>query len=236
MPVLGLHTSAAVPSIAIRDENGHVFERIGLGENSHLEEVPGLITALLKESAVPRATISKVVIGSGPGSFTGLRIGYSIAKGLAHSLRIPVEHISSLAAIAYEERTRANTLASISDARRSELFLAVYRVDEQARLTELLEPTIIAAKELDGVIANVIGQHEANEACVVSDQAGLISRSRYAICHSAHAARSLIELSNHSPPDGKGAPIDSLAFLEPEYLRRVAAKTVAERLAEDPKK
>ncbi len=86
-----------------------------------------LIDALLQESAVEREQLQAVAVAAGPGSFTGIRIGVSTARALAQGLAIPAVGLSTLQALAEAAAAPGALICPLLDARRSEIYSALYR-------------------------------------------------------------------------------------------------------------
>jgi tRNA threonylcarbamoyladenosine biosynthesis protein TsaB len=136
--ILHLETATKVCSVAL-SENGKL---ISVKENvsadySHSENLTVFIQGLLEEVNLTLKDIHAVSVASGPGSYTGLRIGVSTAKGLCYALGIPlisVDALISLATIAAEKNTAKN-LCALIDARRMEEFSAIYNEN-----LELIKP------------------------------------------------------------------------------------------------
>lgn len=111
-----------------------------------LEAAHGLLTA----AGVSVRDLDEVVVGVGPGGFTGLRIGLATALGLGQALGIPVTGASSLEALALavgEVAPEDALVAAVQDARRRELFAAVYR-HRRGNLEVVLGPTALAPEDL----------------------------------------------------------------------------------------
>jgi tRNA threonylcarbamoyladenosine biosynthesis protein TsaB len=100
-PILALDTATRTPVVALADAGGAVVgERRWLSRHRHGEELLQRLDELLVEAGVPRVDLAAVVVGTGPGSFTGLRIGLATAKVVAYSLRIPIAGVSTAHALA----------------------------------------------------------------------------------------------------------------------------------------
>jgi tRNA threonylcarbamoyladenosine biosynthesis protein TsaB len=95
----------------------------------HAERLLPTIDILLTELELSLEAIEAFAVTAGPGSFTGLRIGISTVEGLAFSTGRPVVGVSALEAIAHHFRYRSGLVASFMDARRGEIFGALYRAD-----------------------------------------------------------------------------------------------------------
>jgi tRNA threonylcarbamoyl adenosine modification protein YeaZ len=116
--------------------------------NQHSEELIGLIDSCLKDANVGLAEVDQFAICQGPGSFTGLRIGMATLKGLAFANQKPLVSVSSLEIIATEmmaEKQNNDAIyCSVLDARREEIFVAFYKIKDDALIRvgneEVLKP------------------------------------------------------------------------------------------------
>lgn len=134
--LLHIETSTKVCSVAL-SQNGQL---IGLKESvdaeyAHGEQLTIYIEQVLRDSGVSIHEIKAISVASGPGSYTGLRIGVSTAKGLCYARGIPLIAINSLISLASiaREKHHGKRLCPLIDARRMEVFNAIYAED----LTEL---------------------------------------------------------------------------------------------------
>jgi tRNA threonylcarbamoyladenosine biosynthesis protein TsaB len=150
MLVLALDTTTRAGSVALLDDERVVDERAGDGTRTHAERLPAEITSLLDAYHLTLADIDLYAVASGPGSFTGLRIGIATIQGLAlvHGRRIAA--ISALDALGHLAAAAAAPGALVGawmDAHRREVFAALYRVTaaapfSAAQLEELEGPTV----------------------------------------------------------------------------------------------
>jgi len=129
--LLHLETATEVCSVAL-SEGDKVLASIGLEKgNSHTERLFTFIEQVLKESERRIAELDGVVLSIGPGSYTGLRIGASAAKGICYALDIPLIGISTLqsivfGAISQQQDTPNIYYCPMIDARRMEVFTALF--------------------------------------------------------------------------------------------------------------
>ena len=100
MVILALETSAAVGSVAVAREGLVVGRSFLEGQEQHAGRILGAVSRALDEAGTNLGEVQAIVVGSGPGSFTGVRIAAATAKGLAHALGLPLWTCSSLAAAA----------------------------------------------------------------------------------------------------------------------------------------
>ncbi len=105
--LLAIDTSGPICTVALRDAQGRDWELHGERPNDHAEVLTPLIMALLAQAAFPIERLRALAICRGPGSYTGLRIGYATMKGLAYSLRLPLIEIPLLDALAHTMRSAA---------------------------------------------------------------------------------------------------------------------------------
>lgn len=99
-PLLAIDTLSSTCTVAVLAGNGEMHFRRGSGRRRHAREVLSLVDAALHDSGLSLAALSAIAVISGPGSFTGLRIGMTVAQGLAFSATLPVVPVSSLALLA----------------------------------------------------------------------------------------------------------------------------------------
>ncbi len=150
MPTFALDTSTASPSLALVRGEDPIAELWLAPEPGSGRRVLEAAHGLLSSCGLRTEDIDTVVVGVGPGGFTGLRIGLATALGLGQALAVPVIGASSLEGLALglgEGCDEGALVAPLLDARRRELFAAVYRV-RGAGLEQVLAPVAIAPDEL----------------------------------------------------------------------------------------
>jgi tRNA threonylcarbamoyl adenosine modification protein YeaZ len=125
--ILGIDTSGENCYIALIDQANNALKCTQFSHNRQLiEQLPAIIEAFLTESDVTLTDIQCLVCGTGPGSFTGVRVGVMYAKTLAFALGKPVIGISSFDAAAYEDISINRAVVCTS--KRNEVIAAVYPV------------------------------------------------------------------------------------------------------------
>ena len=203
-------TPAVLAAVVRRDGSGLTMlaERITVGARAHAERLTPNIVAAVAHAGLTMAGLDAVVVGCGPGPFTGLRVGMATAAAIGHALGLPVHGVCSLDAIGGQ--TRGEVLV-VTDARRREVYWARYR--DGARVAG---PGVAAAADVpvDGA-RSVAGEPEQ---CTPFADAGLarIGPDRPTPAGLAAAVTDW---------DGPPAPLVAA------YLRRPDAKTLAERAA-----
>ena len=122
MNALAIDTSVGV-SVAILRSNGELTQSQAVDHGMQGELTAELISQVVTESGLEISEITDVVVGVGPGPFTGLRVGLVTAAVFAHARNIPIHGICSLDAIAFDY---AKPCVVVTDARRKELYWARY--------------------------------------------------------------------------------------------------------------
>jgi tRNA threonylcarbamoyladenosine biosynthesis protein TsaB len=125
--VLGIETSTPQTSLALGTEVGIVASAsFAAGHAGHELVVPA-VDELFRWSDQKRSSLSAVVVGLGPGLFTGMRVGIATAKTLAQVLGVPVLGFASLDLVAFAYRHSNRLVCATIDAKRKELFFSFYR-------------------------------------------------------------------------------------------------------------
>jgi len=132
--VLGFDTSTAATSACLLREDGEAFEVIPtdeqlLGPPGHARELMPGVAKVMAGAGLGYRDLDAIAVGVGPGTFTGLRIGVATARALAHAEDIAVHPVSSLAALT--QNIHAEHRLPLIDAKRGELFAALYEGDEE---------------------------------------------------------------------------------------------------------
>ncbi|RDI37909.1 tRNA (adenosine(37)-N6)-threonylcarbamoyltransferase complex dimerization subunit type 1 TsaB [Falsibacillus pallidus] len=126
MKVLAIDTSNYTLGLALMEEDLVIGEYITTVKKNHSIRVMPAIDMLLKDCDAKPADLSKIVVALGPGSYTGVRIGMTIAKTLAWSLDIPISGVSSLAFLAASGRNFDGLICPLFDARRGQVYTGLY--------------------------------------------------------------------------------------------------------------
>ncbi|WP_312332057.1 tRNA (adenosine(37)-N6)-threonylcarbamoyltransferase complex dimerization subunit type 1 TsaB [Sphingobacterium sp.] len=153
--ILQIDTSTTVCSVAL-SENGQTLHVINLDEpNAHAAKLTILIEEILKQTGRNMQDLNAVAVSMGPGSYTGLRIGVSTAKGLCYALDIPLIAINTLEALFVGYRSQfgltvGEAYLPMLDARRMEVYTAVY--DHDATLVKATSAEIIDIDYFNGLL------------------------------------------------------------------------------------
>lgn len=145
--ILAIDTSSRSGSIALVEEGRLVAERNVADAGPHAGWLLGNISGLCSEANLSLDKIDLFAAAVGPGSFTGLRIGLTTIKGLAWALGKPVAPVCTLRALAMNADVGSALICPILDARKSEVYTALYSFTE-GRIKTLMEPLSIRPEEL----------------------------------------------------------------------------------------
>ncbi len=152
MKILGIETALEITSVALLDEDSQRLP-FWLADNTvYSENVVKLAQRLLEINGVELEELDGIAVSNGPGSFTGLRIGLSVAKGFSMATSVPLVDVSTLDALAgsvvYGEMLQEGAdFLVLADAKRDEFYIAAYRNDDGSVL-RLSEPEVIRSSEV----------------------------------------------------------------------------------------
>ncbi len=219
MTILLIETSARLCSVAISVDGMVVAERVDDSGRSHASLTAPFIRELLDEKGLKATDLNAVAVSSGPGSYTGLRVGVSTAKGIAFGAGIPLIGIGTLDILA-EEATGLvtdgiRTIIPLLDARRMEVFTASYS-QEGRRLTEV-RPEIVtedsfAAEKSEG---HVLYIGDAVEKC-----RSILTREGDILVQSTPKAATMARLAEVAYKEKR---FEDTAYFEPFYLKEFQA-------------
>lgn len=130
--LLNIETATRNCSVSLA-QDGRVLLVTEMAEEgySHAEKLHVYIESLLQESGIHVSDLSAVAVSKGPGSYTGLRIGVSTAKGLCYALGKPLLAIDTLAVLARQVRVSSGLIVPMLDARRMEVYSAIFSSEYQ---------------------------------------------------------------------------------------------------------
>jgi tRNA threonylcarbamoyladenosine biosynthesis protein TsaB len=131
--VLSIDTATEVCGIGLLAANGNWLESIRKAGLKHAEVVMDTVHRILADAELSLSGIDLIVCSSGPGSFTGLRIGMATAKGLAAGGDIPLVSVPTLDAIAFHLQWSRLAVVPVLDARKKRIYTAAYRNGEKIR-------------------------------------------------------------------------------------------------------
>jgi tRNA threonylcarbamoyladenosine biosynthesis protein TsaB len=207
---LGLETSTRRGSVALI-EDGIVIRTLAHEvPNAHAERVLPLIEQALADAGWSKSSLDRLGVGVGPGSFTGLRVGIALAEGLSVGLDRPLLGVGSLLAMAHgalAERPKG-TCCALLDARRDELFAAIYR----DRQREMHAPVALPAHHLSAFLTDF----------GVESVVGEVARGF--VFEAAYLTGAMIDLPHARWVASLSAEVEESEFPpEPRYVRGIGA-------------
>ncbi len=210
---LGLETSTRRGSVALL-EDGRVVGCLEHEQpNSHAELLLPLVERALAAAGWPKSSLDRLGVGVGPGSFTGLRVGIALAEGLSVGLDRPLIGVGSLLTMAHGALVErpAGPCCALLDARRDELFAAIYRVESDGT-RELHAPVALPAQHLPNFL------RDFGVATVVGEVARELSLG------SSYLAGPLLDLPHARWVASLAETLEESAFPpEPQYVRGIGA-------------
>ena len=125
--ILSIETATTNCSVSLsKDGETLLLKEDNSNNYSHAERLHVFIDETLREANIERSELEAIAVSKGPGSYTGLRIGVSAAKGLCCALDIPLISVSTLEALAYQVNVDNGVIVPMLDARRMEVYSAIY--------------------------------------------------------------------------------------------------------------
>lgn len=168
--VLALETSSSVLSLAVQNSKGKQYSKSFKGPHNHAEKIIPFIDDLFKKSKTSLGKTSVFLTGRGPGSFTGLRVGFATLKGFLTLEKIPCYGALSPDIIAenkhFKKLPEGSTLAVALDAFRQKIYLRVYKLNKKEWVpqtevkTLTFDQTVEAIPEKSIVTGNALAKYE----------------------------------------------------------------------------
>jgi tRNA threonylcarbamoyladenosine biosynthesis protein TsaB len=240
MIILGIDTATAVASVALVEDGKLVAEEIqsSSGKSStgavaprgnHAEIVLPLIQSILTKARVAVAQLSGIAVSIGPGSFTGLRVGLATAKGIAYECGLPLVGVSTLHANAARVPNFDGIICSLLDARKNEVYFALFRHDGQdLRLTD------DAMSSIDGALDQLRDCKWVSGSSLLFVGDGATTYEKF-LSRAFTASAQIFAAKGYSSMAAQVARLaeerfrarrtDDLALLAPVYLRPTEAET-----------
>lgn len=152
MRILALETSSSRGSVALTEGVTLVATEEHTEPNAHAERMLPLITLALDRAGWSRSSVDRIAVGTGPGSFVGLRVGIALAEGLSLGLGRPAVGVESLSAILWAMREEhSGPRAALLDARRGEVFCAAEDADGHC----VVEACAVAREKVGDMLATL---------------------------------------------------------------------------------
>ena len=218
--ILSLETSTTVCSVALHENDSLLAVAEVHLEHSHASKLAQLVDTVVKLSGLALHDVNAIAVSSGPGSYTGLRIGTSTAKGICFALNVPLIAIDTLKILAEQMKgmnINRSLLCPMIDARRMEVYCSV--ADAEGMVVQNVEAKIIDEKSFEELL---------NENRMIFFGNGA-EKCKTVITHSNAAfvdgiTPSAVQLGAMALKKFKGAEFEDLYHFEPFYLKEFKAK------------
>ena len=225
--ILGIETATKICSVAISDGKNLLALKEEGGEYSHAEKLNSFIESCLLKAGVKLQQIDAIAVSKGPGSYTGLRIGVSTAKGLCYSLNKPLISVDTLQAMALKmlnQKSNFDLYAPMIDARRMEVYTAFYDFknekvkDVEAKIID--ENSFIEELETKKII--FFGDGAEKSKVVLSNKTNA-SFSENTLPSAEYVNQVALQKFNNNE-------LENVAYFEPYYLKDFIATTAKKLL------
>lgn len=231
--LLSIDTATAMAGFAVCSPQQILAEETWLSNQNHTVELMPRIVATMEKQRLAPTDLTVVAVAQGPGSFTGLRIGMSVGKGLALALEIPLVGVPTLEITAYPHRLQSLLVTSIIQAGRGRICAASF-MPENGHLRALDDPRITTIEELcDRVLEPTLicGEVTEEEKRYILDTIGesaQVASPALSLRRPGHLAelgwKRMRSNSNSSETDDSSPIETNPASLTPIYLHQPASK------------
>lgn len=228
MLVLAIDTATKIGSVALYDDKTGVIGEINLYVKvNHSNVIMDAVDSLFKLSGLTIKDVDRIAVTIGPGSFTGIRIGTAIAKGLAYSLKKPIVGVNELDVLAHMGENREDIIVPLIDARKERVYFSKYRYIDNILLRE--------EEYKDGELREILEDLKGKKVTFIGDGAIVNEKLINEILEKDYT---IFSKANSIPRAGVAAqislhlPEDNLYTLEPLYVN----KSQAEREKEEREK
>lgn len=227
MIILSLNTSTKQYSLALLENEALLGEYLLSSGSSHFRDLMPCLNDLLEKTRLTPGQLEAVSVAIGPGSFTGIRVGMAVAKGLSQGLGIPIVGVSTLSALASQIHYAREDICPLVTSRKGEVFAALFRRDSCNHLTRIEKDVSLKLADLPALIKRktiIIGNDFIAQGRLIKQYAGekalLAPPNLWNLRASSIGALALQRLEHGDS--------DSVSELVPLYLRDAdirAAKT-----------
>ena len=210
--ILNIETATKNCSVALAKEGITILcKEIAEEGYSHAERLHVFIEEIISEAGIQLKDLAAIAVSQGPGSYTGLRIGVSTAKGLCYALDIPLIAVDTLKALASKVMVSDGLIVPMIDARRMEVYSAVFSADLERKREVLAE--IITENSFEDFTEKVYFVGDCNEKCktvLTKDNFVFLDEIKYPSAN---------EMTALSFDKYKKSDTVDVAYFEPYYLK-----------------
>lgn len=152
MNILSINTSTKQYSLAVLRDEALLAEYILTPGSDHFRHLMPSLDDLLTKAGLRAQMLDGLVVAIGPGSFTGIRVGLSVVKGLSECLKLPVIGVSTLSAMASQLPYVKEDVCPLVTSRKTEVFTALFRWTSDGVLSRITQDTFLRISELRSII------------------------------------------------------------------------------------
>lgn len=178
---------------------------------SHAERLHVFINEIISEAGIELSDLSAIAVSQGPGSYTGLRIGVSAAKGLCYALDVPLIAIDTLASLANQVSTNDGFVIPMIDARRMEVYSAIFN-SEKEKIREV-RAEVLTEDSFSAITETIYFIGDSNEKAK-----SILSKPNYIFLEGIQFP-SAKEMSSLSYQKFLNNEFEDVAYFEPFYLK-----------------
>ncbi len=212
MLILNLETSTKNCSVTLSNSGNVVLcKEIAEQGYSHAERLHVFIEEILKEAQISILDLKAIAVSKGPGSYTGLRIGVSAAKGLCFGLKIPLISIDTLTILARQVSVESGLIVPMIDARRMEVYSAIFDANHQ--MIREVKAEILTSESFTSFEQTIHFIGDSTEKAKT-----MLQQSNF-VFHDAIVYPSSKEMSALSYEKFQKSDFEDVAYFEPYYLK-----------------
>jgi tRNA threonylcarbamoyladenosine biosynthesis protein TsaB len=217
--ILVIESSADYPSVCLTDEQGNLlWSETVFVKQSHSEQLPLLVEKAFLKLRGEGGELRAVAVNEGPGSYTGLRIGVSLAKGICYSMGCKLLSINGLVAMsewAIDQRYLGEgSVCAMLDARRDEVYIAI--LDYQGVVIKEVEALVLTEGCLDGLI-------DLNATVFIGNSGEKAQRLLSAAEAKIIAGPEAHMFAKKAAQKFRNGEFEDVAYFEPHYLKEFIA-------------
>ncbi len=211
--ILNIETSTTNCSVALSKDGVVIgFKEDNSLQYSHAERLHVYVDEVLKSAQVLKNQLDAIAISKGPGSYTGLRIGVSAAKGLCFSLNIPLISVPTLEALAHQIDDPNGSIVAMLDARRMEVYSAIY--DAQYNEIRSTEAEVITSESYQELLELSSVYFVGNG--VLKTKESISHKNAQFIENKLPSSKQMCAISYHK---FKTNDFEDVAYFEPFYFK-----------------
>jgi len=215
--ILNIETSTTNCSVSLSHKGETLVLKEDYGNGySHAEKLHVYVDEVLKEAKISTLQLDAIAVSKGPGSYTGLRIGVSAAKGLAFALNIPLISVSTLEALAHQVKADSGLIIPMLDARRLEVYSAIF--DTQFNSIRAIEAQVLNQTSFQSYLSKnkvyFIGDGVAKTKALLDNNNAVFIENKLP---------SADQMSALSFNKYKKSDTEDVAYFEPYYLKDFVA-------------